>query len=78
MSDKARRLIKQAIQSHLNDDGASETGAYRDVVTEVLKFAKKKFPNLSNEGLLHSICDEGYDGFMEEIELEELKKLYHW
>jgi hypothetical protein len=81
MSDKARKSIEQAIRSHLDDDGASERGAYRDVlpllavVTEVLHLAKKKFPNLSNEELFHITCDEGYDIFMEELELRELDKL---
>jgi hypothetical protein len=75
MSDKARKSIEQAIRSHLDDDGASERGAYRDVITEILHLAKKKFPNLSNEGLFHITCDEGYDVFMEELELMELDKL---
>ncbi len=75
MSDKARKLIAQAIKLHLDEDGASEIGAYRDVVTEVLHFAKKKFTEHSSEGLFHDICDEGYDAFMEELELGELDKL---
>jgi hypothetical protein len=78
MSDKARKLIKQAIQSHLDDDGASDIGAYRDVVTEVLHFAHKKFktgPYSGMDMLRHWICSGGFDGFEEELEEAELRKL---
>jgi hypothetical protein len=78
MSDKARKLIKQAIQSHLDDDGASDIGAYRDVVTEVLHFANKKFktgPYSGLDMLRHWICGEGFSGFEEELEEEEANRL---
>lgn len=85
MSDKARKLIKQAIQSHLDDDGASDIGAYRDVVTEVLHLAHKKFktgntyisgrPYSNRDTLKLWVCGEGFSGFEEELEEEEARKL---
>ena len=35
MSDKARKLIKQAVKAYLEEDGATELGAYRDVATDL-------------------------------------------
>jgi hypothetical protein len=43
MSAKAKMLLKQAIQLIEEEDGTSEIGCYRDVVTEVLHLANKKF-----------------------------------
>jgi hypothetical protein len=82
MSDKARKLIKQAIQSHLDDDGASDIGAYRDVVTEVLHFAYKELRKKTTKTaeptldyLNTWICSMGFEAFQEEIELAEIEKV---
>jgi hypothetical protein len=76
MSDKARKLIKQAIKLHLTEDGASDMGAYRDVITEVLHLAKKKFKDETTlESLKYRITDEGFESFVEEQENNELAKV---
>ena len=43
MSTKTKQLIRQAIKIIKEEDGASAVGCYRDVVTEVLHLANKKF-----------------------------------
>lgn len=78
MSAKAKQLIKQAIQTIKDEDGASDIGCYRDVVTEVLHLARKKFkkgPYSNKDYLLQEICSSGFLAFDEELELLELQKL---
>jgi hypothetical protein len=76
MSDNARKLIKQAIKLHLTEDGASDMGAYRDAITEVMHFARKKFKDKSLDELQERIINEGFQGFLEELELIEQQKLH--
>jgi hypothetical protein len=77
MSDKARKLIAKAIKIHCEEDDASDIGAYRDVVTEVLHLAYEKFKTgpYSGVDLRHWICSSGYDAFLEELALIELDRL---
>jgi len=39
MSLKAKQLLKQAVRAFLEEDGASDIGAYRDCVTDILHLA---------------------------------------
>jgi hypothetical protein len=82
MSDKARKLIRQAIKSHLVDDGASDIGAYRDVVTEVLHIAYKEVRSKTTKAAKSTldylntwICSMGFEAFQEELENAEIKKV---
>lgn len=78
MSAKAKRLIKQAIKLIDEEDGASKVGCYRDVVTEVLHLANKKFrigPYSGPEMLKHWICTSGFEVFEEELEIIETGKV---
>jgi hypothetical protein len=78
MSTKAVRLIKQAIKLIEEEDGASKIGCYRDVVTEVLHLANKKFrtgPYSNPDMLYHWICSSGFEAFTEELEIIEIGKV---
>ena len=78
MSAKAKRLIKQAIKIIKEEDGASEIGGYRDVVTEVLHLANNRFrtgPYAGPNMLYHWICTSGFEVFEEELEIIEAGKV---
>lgn len=85
MSEKAKRLIIEAIEEYQSEDGASRLGSYRDAVTDLLHLAH------SNETLrvewadgnarefighlYNHVVGEGYDMFMEERATAELKQV---
>ena len=89
MSEKARDLIRQAVEEYQSGDGASRLGSYRDVVTDLLHLAAadkelKDRPDDDKPNDLHgwlvenlqpSILGEAYDLFMEERENAELEKV---
>jgi hypothetical protein len=82
MSDKARKLIREAVKAHLVEDGASDLGAYRDVVTEVLHLA---YHNNKLNGwertddfrmfLKDTLLNEAFLGFEEEVENDEMARI---
>jgi len=88
MSEKARDLIRQAVEEYQSGDGASRLGSYRDVVTDLLHLAAadkelKDRPDDDKRGDLGNwvlenlryIAEEAYDLFMEERENAELEKV---
>jgi hypothetical protein len=81
MSEKAKRLLKQAVKVYLNEDGAG-SGGYKDAVADLLHLAAKdkrflkaypvwdgKFP------MLKYLVDEAYDIYEEERTNAEIAKL---
>jgi len=82
MSARAYALIQEAIQILREEDGASELGSYRDVVTDVLHQAYED-PEINKgektPGVRHLLKDmiltEAMSMFEEEIEDKELKKI---
>ena len=77
MSDKAKRLLKQALQAYRDDDGTSRLGSYRDAVTDLLHLINKdkKLEKESPNYPVRDIADEGYGAFMEELEQAEYDKM---
>jgi hypothetical protein len=78
MSKNAKKLIRQAIKLIGEEDGASPVGCYRDVVTEVLHLANKRFRTGAYSGidmLRHWICSMGFEAFQEELEIIEMGKV---
>ena len=82
MSEKARRLLKQAIKVYVDEDGAG-SGGYKDAVADLLHLARKdkkflksypvwdgKFP------MLKYLVDEAYDIYEEERINAEVEKLH--
>jgi hypothetical protein len=82
MSDKARALIKQAIEIHEKEDGASNYGKYRDVITEVLHLAyndtKLRRGNMDEDyrrNLKDRLIYPGFDNFEEEVTDAEIASI---
>ena len=84
MSNNAQKLIRQAIKLIEKEDGASPMGCYRDVVTEVLHLANKRFSGKKKGGpfspsgldmLNKWICQMGFEAFQEELEIIEMGKV---
>jgi len=82
MSARAYALIKEAIDLFREEDGASELGAYRDVVTDVLHRAYEDHDINKGEKtpsvrllLKNMILMEAESMFQEEIEDRELKRI---
>jgi hypothetical protein len=81
MSDKARKLLKQAIKIYVQEDGAG-SGGYKDAVADLLHLARKDKPFLKNypvwDGkfpMLKYLVDEGYSIYEEERTNAELARL---
>lgn len=81
MSKKAKAILRQAIKLYRKEDGASETGSYRDALTDVLHLLDDecKF-DIKDEDDLWSLKDNVYRNafnfFIEECQSNELKKIY--
>jgi hypothetical protein len=85
MSDKAKALIKQAIEIHEKEDGASDYGKYRDIITEVLHLAYNDSKLRSGDknalyrnALKDWVVEAGFNGFEEEVmgtEIERIAKI---
>ena len=82
MSDRARKLLKQAIKAYLEDDGSSRQSSYRDAVTDILHMARadkrmlKTYPVYDGKfPLLKYFVDEAYDVYEEERTNAEIAKL---
>jgi hypothetical protein len=82
MSLKAKRLLKQAVKAFLEEDGASDIGAYRDCVTDILHLAYKearakitKPAKATLDYLNNFICAMGFEAFQEELENAEVNKV---
>lgn len=77
VSKKAVTHLEKAIQLYLDEDGASDIGAYRDAVTDILHLARKKFPRDSQFGsdLKGWILDEAWGMVEEEVTNQELEKI---
>jgi hypothetical protein len=82
MSHIARQHLQQAVKAYLEEDGASDMGAYRDAVTDILHLAKKdrrvfrsKAIGGSLDMLNHWITQSAFDGFQEELETAEVRKV---
>jgi len=82
MSDTACKLIKEAVKAHIKEDGASNLGAYRDVITEVLHLAYKdrKVTNgkkdFNTRAMMKDmILIEGDSMFEEEVTNNEIEKI---
>ena len=81
MSDKAKKLLKQAVKVYLEEDGATEMGSYRDAITDLLHMAKKNKVVMKDAGdepyphLKFELLDSCYDIFLEESESTEYDKV---
>jgi hypothetical protein len=87
MNDKAKKLLRRAIEIYRTEDGASDTGCYRDAVTDIyhLAFIDEKVhksigikPNDNLELWARSLAvlfEESYLVFIEEKEIEEHEKI---
>ncbi len=78
MSTRAKALIRRAIKIIKEEDGASDIGCYRDIITEVLHLANKKFstgPYSGPDMLHHQLCQLGFETFEEELEIIEANKV---
>ena len=89
MSDKAREFLLKAVANYVEEDGASELGGYRDVITDIMHAAfddmalrKRHQPHAnslaeSNQNwdafLKDQLVMAGYDAFQEERETAENK-----
>jgi hypothetical protein len=75
---ESKEINKASDKNNKEEDGASEIGGYRDVVTEVLHLANKKFNTGQYSGpnmLYHWICTSGFEAFEEELEIIEAGKV---
>jgi hypothetical protein len=82
MSDKAKRLLKQAVKVYLYEDGAG-SGGYKDAIADLLHLARKDKPFLKGypvwEGKYPSfryLVDDAYAIYTEERENAEVEKLH--
>lgn len=90
MSDKAKNLIRQALQLYQTDDGASLVGSYRDLMTDLIHtaFADEELrkemstPSIETEEALdywgeqiEFTFNEAWSAFKEEIEMQEHERL---
>jgi hypothetical protein len=81
VSIKARRLLVRAIKIYREEDGASEPGAYRDAITDLLHLATedkqllKDNPGYPSRGYVRNLQDEAYSAYMEERESNEYKRM---
>lgn len=76
--------LKKALQAYINEHGASELGAYRDVVTDLLHLMRedtsihKSQPCLLNgKPDSRNLLNDAWDAFQEELlnkEIEEIDK----
>lgn len=85
MSDKAVELLRQAVQEFLQTDDATNQGAYRDAITDLLHLAykdekiRKAFRENSRDNFLdylfYDILENGYGVFEEEAENRDMGDL---
>lgn len=77
VSKKAVKHLEKAVQLYLDEDGASDIGAYRDAVTDILHLARKKFPRDTRFGsdLKGWILDEAWNMVEEEVLNQELETI---
>jgi hypothetical protein len=77
MSDRAKLLLRQAVQAYEDDDGASKLGSYRDAMTDLLHFVDEdETVKKLNPGYpVRDLADEAYGSFMEELEQAEYDKM---
>lgn len=83
MAMTPKDYLKKALQAYINEHGASELGAYRDVATDLLHLMRedtsvhKSLPSLVGKPDCRYILDEAWDAFQEELlnkEIEEIDK----
>jgi len=82
MSDKARALIKQAVEINETEDGASSYGKYRDIITDVLHLAyndtELRSGNktaLYRNALKDWVVEAGFENFEEEVANAEIERI---
>jgi hypothetical protein len=77
MSDRAKLLLRQAVQAYEDDDGASKLGSYRDAMTDLLHFVDEdETVKKLNPGYpVRDLADEAFGSFMEELEQAEYDKM---
>lgn len=79
MSKKAKALLKKAIELYKSDDDATDSGAYRDAITDICHLAMESGTNFPwTNDLLSNIrmtLDEGFSVFEEETENQEHNKI---
>jgi len=77
MSAKAKRYLARAIKAYIEEDEASELGAYRDAITDLLHLATEdKLVMKKNPGYpVRDLADEAYGSYMEERENNEYERM---
>lgn len=81
MSKKAKALIREAVKLYRDEDGASEFGSYRDVVTDVLHLfradvdATGACPQSPSGPDIRYVLDEGFVMYLDERRTAERKHL---
>jgi hypothetical protein len=76
MSKKAKELIKQAIESYLVDDGATDLGSCRDAITDILHLAHKRLRKKYDiDNLYNHLFPSSFSIFKDELMDAEHKRI---
>lgn len=78
-----KELIREVVRLYAEDQGASTFGSYRDVVIDLLHLASDDkalmkdtyLATLKGKADLHQILDEGWSGYLEERQNNEIEKI---
>lgn len=74
MSVKARKLIRETLKAYQEEDGATEKGSHRDLVTDLLHIASMKKAYKGRD--IHcDILDEAWDMYQEERKTKEQDRI---
>jgi hypothetical protein len=82
MSKKAKALLKQAVALYLKEDGATDMGAHRDAITDILHLAfenEKTRPRKvldPFQGFIHQAAWEAFTEELEQKEHDEINRLH--
>ena len=81
MSTIAKKYLKQALRSYLEDDDATRLGAYRDALTDLMRMAMKDrfiMQGAGNDPFIHlktTLIGGAYGVFLEESENAEFDRI---
>jgi len=78
------KLLREALCEYLDKEGTSRTGAYRDIIVDLLHIAskdeelKKSIRTLINRKPdLHYLLEIGWEGYLEECKEAELDEAFN-
>lgn len=74
MSAKAKKLIRETLKAYQEEDGATEKGSYRDLVTDLLHIASMK-KTYKGRDIHCEILDEAWDMYLEERKTKEQDRI---